>query len=371
MGLSMGKYSVWIRSFIGVCLSVCMTLAAAAPARPQTPQPPFPYAEKELAFESPFEADVRLAGTLVMPAGKGPFPAVLLLNGPGQQDRDATVLGHKPFAVIADYLARRGIASLRVDDRGVGRSQGALSELTTAVSAADAAAALSMLRGQAGIDPARVGAIGHSEGAVIAAMLAAEPSNRVAFVVLLAAPGVNHDQNIQYQIENFARAAGESDKVIRSKLRAQVRLDAVVTRNPRLSTEDLVEALLKTVMDMSPQTNPEQARRAVLAFTRPWMRYYLALDPVTVMEHVRCPVLALSGEKDMQVRAQDNLGPIERAFERSGNKDATVSILPGLNHLFQSANTGAINEYDKIEESFSPLALKMFGDWIEMRTRGK
>lgn len=367
----MHKWSGWIRGLIGVWASLSLAIAVAAPVRPQTPQPPFPYVEKELAFESPFEADVQLAGTLVMPDGKGPFPAVLLLNGPGQQDRDASLLGHKPFAVIADYLARRGIASLRMDDRGVGRSRGALAELTTAVSAGDAAAAVSMLRGQAAIDPARVGVIGHSEGAVIAAMLAAEASNRVAFAVLLAPPGVNHDRNMQYQIENFARAAGESDKVIRSRLRAQVRLDAVVTRNPRLSTEDLVEALLKTVLDMSPQTNPEQARRAVLAFTRPWMRYYLALDPVTVMEHVRCPVLALSGEKDMQMQAQDNLGPIERAFERSANKDATVRILPGLNHLFQTAGSGAINEYEKIEESFSPLALKTVADWIEVRTRGK
>lgn len=348
-----------------------MNQAVAAPARPQTPQPPFPYAESELEFDSPYEAGVHLAGTLVIPAGKGPFPAVLLLNGPGQQDRDATVLGHKPFAVIADYLARRGVASLRVDDRGVGKSRGPLAELTTAVSAEDAAAALAMLRGQAGIDPARVGAIGHSEGAVIAAMLAAEPSNRVSFVVLLAAPGVNHDRNMQFQIENFSRAAGDPETVTRSKVRAQVRLDAVVSRNPRLSTEDLVEALLKAVLDMSPQTDPNAARRAVTAFTRPWMRYYLAFDPVPVIEHLRCPVLALSGEKDMQVRSRDNLAAIEKALTNGGNKDATVKALPGLNHLFQTADTGAINEYEKIEESFSPAALKVIGNWLELRVGAK
>lgn len=361
----------WIRVLLGLCMMFSLAIAVAAPARPQTPQPPFPYTETELALDSPYEADVHLAGTLVMPPGKGPFPAVLLLNGPGQQDRDATVLGHKPFAVIADYLARRGVASLRMDDRGMGKSRGSLAELTTVSSARDAMLALETLRGQLRIDPARVGLIGHSEGAVIASMLAGDASFRVAFVVMLAGPGVSHDRNMQFQIENFSRAAGDAESVTRSKLRAQVRLNSVVIHNPHLSTDDLVEALLKVLLDMSPQTDPNAARRAVLGFTRPWMRYYLALDPASVLEHVRCPVLALNGDKDMQVRASDNLAAIDKALKFGGNKDVTVMSLPGLNHLFQTAATGAISEYESNEESFSPSALSTLGDWIEMHTHGK
>ncbi|MDO6388346.1 S9 family peptidase [Uliginosibacterium sp. 31-12] len=356
-----------MKSLLGLCLSMMLGAATAAPLRSQTPQAPFPYSEVELEFDSPYEAGVHLAGSLMLPPGKGPHPAVLLITGSGAQDRDETISGHKPFLVIADYLARRGIASLRVDDRGVGLSRGSWQNATTASFAGDARTALEVLRARPEIDAARVGLIGHSEGGVIAPMLAAEPANRVAFIIMLAGPGVTGDLLLQRQVEDLNLASDISPDVAKGNARIQAALNSVVLKHPDASPEALIDLLVAAMLQISPQTRADVARRLVSSLAWPWQRYFLALDPAPFLQRVQCPVLALNGEKDTQVSAIDNLPAIERALKAGGNRDVTLKALPGLNHLFQTAQTGALAEYGSIDETFSQAALKIMADWLEQR----
>lgn len=358
------RTGIWLRNLLVLCLSLMLGAAAAAPLRSQTPQPPFPYSEVELEFDSPYEAGVHLAGTLVLPLGKGPHPAVLLITGSGQQDRDETIFGHKPFLVIADYLARRGIASLRVDDRGMGKSKGKVLQATTETFASDAKAELAYLRTRPEIDPARVGLIGHSEGGLIAAMLAAEPTQAVAAVVMLAGPGVSGARILSNQVEDGARMAGASPAAVSVTVEAQERLISVVLTS-KAPTAGLVGELTLAMMDMAPELDETNARNKVAPLALPWFRYFLATDPASFLARVQNPVLALNGEKDIQVRASANLPAIEQALKAGGNRDVIIKNLPGLNHLFQTAPTGLIAEYEKIDETFAPAALKIMGDWLE------
>ena len=328
--------------------------------RPQHPERPFPYDEEEVAIDNA-KAGVRLGGTLTKPKGGGPFPTALLLTGSGQQDRDETIFGHKPFLVIADHLTRKGIAVLRCDDRGIGKSTGNFSKSTTADFATDAAACVAYLTGRRDIDAKRIGLIGHSEGAMIGQILAAE-SDDIAFLVMLAGPGISGEEVSFAQAEAIAKAAGEDTEVIAWHRETQRELFKLAKAG---ADEDrLAVAFRERVAKLSEEKR--QKHKAMLAvlesmakqqLSHPWVQFFLSYDPKLVLRKVRCPVVALNGSKDLQVAPKVNLAAIEKALKDGGNRDVTIKEFPGLNHLFQAATTGAPSEYGKIEETFNPAAL--------------
>ncbi len=339
------------------------------PARPQEPKPPFPYGEEQVSFES---EGASLAGTLSIPGGEAPFPAVLLISGSGPQNRDGEVFGHRPFLVLADDLARAGVAVLRVDDRGVGGSTGDRGRATSEDFAADAIAGVAFLAARPEIDPERIGLIGHSEGGIVAPM-AATRSDKVAFIVLLAGPGVPGDEILERQLELISRAGGmPAERVARVAAAQRALLELVESGAQqdaiRARVRDLTLAQLGT--ESVDDTVEQAISREAAKLMTPWFRFFLTHDPRPVLREVRVPVLALYGEKDLQVDPRQNLPEVRKALEQGGNPDFTVEELPGLNHLFQKANTGSPSEYHSIEETIDPVALDAIREWIVERFAG-
>ena len=330
------------------------------PSRPQEPKPPFPYRSEEITVVNA-AASVTLAGTLTTPEGKGPFPGVVLITGSGLQNRDEELMGHKPFLVLADYLTRQGIAVLRYDDRGGGKSTGNFATATSEDFAGDALAAWQALRARPGVDPRRVGLLGHSEGALIAPMLAAR-TPEVAFVVMLAGPGVPGDQILLRQGADILKASGAPDAVIAANTDVQ-KLVFAVLREEADSTR-VAGRLAAIALPGSKEASAAIVKQA----SSPWFRFFVRYDPAPALEKVTCPVLAIGGERDLQVSVDQNLPAIEAALKRGGNKDCTVLRLPGLNHLFQDSKTGLPAEYATIEETMSPIALDTIAAWIRKRT---
>ena len=324
---------------------------------PQNPVKPYPYREEEVTYANKAAGNV-LAGTLTIPPGKGPFPAVLLISGSGPNDRDETVFGHKPFLVLSDYLTRKGIVVLRADKRGIGKSTGDLAHATTADFATDAEAGVQYLKTRAEADPRRIGLIGHSEGGTVAPMLAAGDPG-VRFIVLMAGPGVPGDQIIVEQGRLIEEAAGATKEKAAQDADKQRELFALVEKekDDAVLGKELREKLAGRVPDA-------QIDVAIQQLTSPWMRYTLTYDPATALRKVACPVLALNGEKDLQVSAAQNLPAIKKALEEGGNKQIEIDEMPGLNHLFQTAKTGSPTEYAQIEETISPVALDKVATWI-------
>jgi len=350
---------------------------AFALRRPQVPQGPFPYETREVTFRSE-AGNVRLAGTLLLPEGKGPFPAVALVSGSGPQDRDETMMGHKPFLVLADALARRGIASLRWDDRGAAASEGDHFGSTLDDFAADARAAVAFLRSCPEVNRNAVGIAGHSEGGLIAPMaVAAETSDRsVAFLVLLAPPGEPLRPLLLRQAQAFYRLQGLDPALIERTLAAQSE-DLALIADPAVTAGRLEETLRERAAVRRKQFSDEERAqlridaaaidRAIQAAKTAWFRSLVRQDPAVYLRQVKIPVLALFGDKDLQVDAQVNAEAVRTALAAAGNPAAEVHILPGLNHLFQHAKTGGLDEYATIEETFAPEALAMIGDWIVAR----
>ncbi|MDA1082544.1 MAG: alpha/beta hydrolase [Gemmatimonadetes bacterium] len=346
------------------------------PKRPQMPSPPYPYTEREVTIErtpaqggtqSPFT----LAGTLTMPAavsssGSGDqrqsVPAVILITGSGPQDRDESLMGHKPFLVLADALTRAGVATLRLDDRGVGGSTGSMATATTHDLVHDTAAALAWLKAQPEIDPTRIGLLGHSEGGMIAPMLYAQATRAgkgtdIAFMILLAGPGTPCDQLLLEQSELIARAAGatEEDLAPQREFMAQ---SVAWAKDPAISDADLIGRMRAAVIAQG-QPIPAEAQPALeqqfQGMASPWMRAFLAYDPVPALSAVTCPTLALFGERDLQVPAGSNDPAMRAALAH--NPRAIVETVPGANHLFQPCETGGIDEYAKIELTTDPVVL--------------
>jgi hypothetical protein len=347
---------------------------AAAPqlARPQEPKPPFPYEQREVKFAGGAPG-VTLAGTLTKPKGDGPFPGVILLSGSGAQDRDETLMGHKPLLVLADYLTRNGIAVLRFDDRGYAQSTGDFAKATHEDFAADAEAAFNFLRKQPGIDPARTGLCGHSEGALRAAIVAAR-DQQVAFVVMLAGVGVPIDQLLLRQRQDLMRAAG-IEQVASAKLKELSDKLFGLLRSGKATKTD-VRALLEQMAASHTAAQREATGftenaidQQVAMLTSPWFVKLLAYDPAPTLGKVKCPVYALNGEKDLQVSYRENLDGISKGLTAGGNRDVTTRALPQLNHLFQHCTTGAIPEYGQIEETMSPEVLHLVSDWIGGHTK--
>ncbi len=334
--------------------------------RPQEPSGPLPYSAEDVAFANS-EAGIDLAGTLTLPDGPGPHPAAVLISGSGPQNRDEEVFGHRPFLVLADHLTRQGVAVLRYDDRGVGESGGSFATATSADFATDAAAAMGYLQGRSEIDAGRIGLIGHSEGGVIAPLLAVE-SDDVAYVVMIAGPGIRGDALLMMQGEAINRAAGATEEQITTNRELQRQLFAAVTSH---ATDSELEAEIRQLFDESAAgMTTAQVDGQVAFLVSPWMRWFLAHEPVSVLERLTVPTLAVTGSKDLQVPAEANLSAIESALNAAGNTDFEVIALDGLNHLLQTAETGLIVEYGRIEETMAPVALQTIGDWIAQRFVG-
>lgn len=334
------------------------------PNRPQDPQPPFPYEEQEVVFEN-IPAGIQLTGTLTIPEGTGPFPVLVTISGSGSQDRNSTFFEHKPFWVIADYLARLGIAVLRYDDRGVGGSTNSETEATTADLAGDVQAAVSFLMDHPDIDPNRIGLIGHSEGGIIAPMVATGNEN-IALIVLLAGPGLPGSQILLNQNEDIFRANGAPESVIELRLTYLSRVFEILQDYPddAEAKEKIREAFTQTYGQSLSQ---DELNTEAEAWTSPWIRFFILYDPGPTLAQVTCPILALFCERDIQVDVNQNLPVMESILTQAAHTDYLIQELPELNHLFQTAQTGVIEEYAQIEETFSPTALDVIGAWISER----
>ena len=339
--------------------------------RPQEPAPPYPYYTEEVKFKNN-EAEITLAGTLTMPAKKGDFPAVILISGSGPQNRDEELMGHKPFLVIADFLTRNGIAVLRFDDRGTAESTGDFETATTFDFATDVKSAVRYLKKRKEIDKSKIGLIGHSEGGIIAPIVAAN-SKDVDFIVLLAGTGIRGDQLLLLQQELVGRARGMNETDLeKTKQVSKGAFDLILQIEDTDSLKlQLTHYLRQTLGDYPANTLPEGMTEAafidnqVTQLTSPWMYNFIKYDPSLILEEVSCPVLAINGEKDLQVPSAVNLKAIEKALERGNNTNVTTKELANLNHLFQECETGSPDEYAEIEQTFSPMALDTVLNWLK------
>jgi hypothetical protein len=330
--------------------------------RSQNPAKPYPYREEEISFTNA-AAGVSLAGTLTLPKGPGPFPAVLLIAGSGPHDRDEALANHRPFLVLADHLTRKGIAVLRYDKRGIGKSIGSADNATTLDLAADAQAALAYLKTRQEIAPARIALIGHSEGAMIASLIASQTKD-VACVVLLAAPATKGEDTLLNQSELIGRAGGLTDEQLEVSLDFDhSAYDLVRSEKDVPVLNDKLNSLVKA-SGLAAALTPAVLEPQLRMMESPWFRFFLDYDPLPNMKTLQVPVLALYGQKDLQVPVKPNLALVQQALQEGGNKDADVRELPDLNHLFQHAYSGTPAEYAAIEETFSPEALQIISGWL-------
>ena len=334
--------------------------------RPQNPVKPYPYKEEEITFPNG-NAKISLAGTLTVPRGPGPFPAAILLSGSGPHDRDESLIGHRPFLVLADHLTRKGIAALRFDKRGIGKSTGNYANATTEDFASDAEAALAYLKTRREIDAKKTGLIGHNEGGMIAPLVAAHSSD-VAWIVLLAGPGLRGEDTLLLQSELILKTAGVDDEQV-AKTREFNKQTYTLVRQER--DPATLEAKLRDLVQssgMSASLPPAAFESQVRLMVSPWFRFFLDYDPLPALQKTMCPVLALNGEKDLQVSPKENLAKIQKALQDGGNQDFQTSELPALNHLFQHSPTGSPTEYGGIEETMAPEALNTVSDWVLKHT---
>jgi pimeloyl-ACP methyl ester carboxylesterase len=318
---------------------------------------------------------VKLAGTLTLPPSKNPVPAVVLITGSGGQDRNETILGHRPFLVLADHLTRRGIAVLRVDDRGIGGSDAGSPTATSENFALDVLAGVNFLKSRKEINPRQIGLVGHSEGGMIAPIAAAR-SRDVAYIVMLAGMGQTGANVILGQGDLMQRAGGRDEQSIADVRKAYEQIFEILKAEP---DKKLAEKKIREMISSYLAAMTEERRNAfapVLGtintqmemYVSQWFRYFVQFDPAPTLAKIRVPVLALVGEKDLQVPPKENLALIGAALKKGGNRNYTLYIMPGLNHLFQTAQTGLVSEYGTIEETFAPAALETVSGWIIKQT---
>ena len=339
--------------------------------RPQEPQGPFPYTIEEVSYVNKDAGDIKLAGTLTLPEGEGRFPVVVLISGSGPQDRDQSILKHKPFWLLADFLSRNGFAVLRFDDRGVGESEGDFASATSADFATDVAAGITFLRKHPAIDAKKIGLMGHSEGGLIAPIVASKDKS-VAFAVLLAGPGVSGKDLLVRQSYDIHKLKGINEDLLNqlNKINATLYQTVIEDKKDEKGTDDFMKAIEKEYAAVSEENkkmlglDEASLRQGLKAMQSKWLRYFIRANPEDFLRKVKCPVLALNGEKDLQVAAKMNLDAIESALNKAKNKNFKCVALPGLNHLFQTCETGAVEEYIQIEETFSPAAMKIILDWL-------
>jgi uncharacterized protein len=337
--------------------------------RPQEPKPPFPYLQEEVIINNK-QGGFDLSGTLTYPKEGAPFPVVILITGSGPQNRDEELMGHKPFLVLADHLTRNGIAVLRCDDRGVGKSGGKFSTATTLDFAEDVSAMVDFLKFHSNIDSSRVGLIGHSEGGMVTSVVASERKD-IDFVILMAGPGVSGEKIILLQSALLFKSNGATDKEIEAVLKEDEEIFSILKKN---KDNDKASEKIRKAMNEFNKKQPagngtkealdSETDMKIKIFTSAWFRGFITLDPMKYLSHVKCPLLAINGELDMQVPPAENLEAIERAMILAGNSNYTVEMIPGLNHLFQTAPTGNPSEYGKIDETISPGVLDIITVWI-------
>ncbi len=338
--------------------------------RPQEPVKPYPYYTEDVVFKNE-KAGITLAGTLTLPKKEGNYPAVILITGSGPQNRDEELLGHKPFLVLADHLTKNGIAVLRYDDRGTGSSQGAFAKATSEDFAADAEAAFNYLKTRKEINKSKIGLAGHSEGGIIAPMVALKHPD-VAFIVLLAGTAIPGDELMLLQNYLLGKADGMPEAELTKlgginmqlygAIKSETDTKALKTRLHSIFEKEIYPLFLSKGI---PEDQVIQyINLQINELSSPWYSNFIRYNPGPALEKVQCPILALNGEKDLQVAPAANLDAIKRAAQKSGNKKVTTKLLPGLNHLFQESKTGSPAEYGEIEQTFSPVAMDEISSWI-------
>lgn len=341
--------------------------------RPQTPKPPYKYRVDSVEYDNN-DKTVHLGATLTIPFPQGKYPVAILITGSGQEDRDETIYEHRPFAIIADYLTRKGIAVLRVDDRGMGKSKGELRKVTTSDFADDVLTSIAYLKTRKDIDTTQIGIIGHSEGGLIGPIVYTRWPH-LKFMIMLAGPGVPGWQVVLRQQTDpvkklYPSAFPTYYEFIKEKMKIldddYGKPDSVTLKDLKLSYINWKKTLPDSIAGMlhANTATPEMYAMQETQELIPWLRYFYKTDPRDFLLKVHCPVLALNGSKDQQVYADENIPPIKAALSEAGNKNVTTHIIPGLNHLFQHTNTGDFNEYAVIDESFAPEALMLMGDWL-------
>ncbi|MFY0592811.1 alpha/beta hydrolase family protein [Roseivirga sp.] len=342
----------------------------AKKVRPQEPIAPYPYQSEDVKFQNEKD-NVTLAGTITIPNTAGKHPVAILITGSGPQNRDEEIFGHKPFLVLADHLTKLGVAVLRYDDRGVNESTGIFTDATTADFATDVESAISYLKTRNDIDVNQIGLIGHSEGGIIAPLVASK-SNDVNFIVLLAGTGVSGYETSRIQARTLRGGPVPDeeafDKFITDALDIASADGDVAEIQKELTGFYNNSPFFNAMAGDSPQK--EQIVKGLVEMrTTKWIRHFYHYNPADVLEKVSCPVLSLNGTKDQQVVADINQKGIREALVKGGNKDFEVIALEGMNHFFQVAETGAMNEYDNIEETMSPKVLNLVSDWILSRVK--
>ncbi len=334
--------------------------------RPQEPEKPYPYNEEDVVYKNG-KAGIKLAGTLTLPGSDVKCPAVILVSGSGQQDRNEEVGKHKPFLIIADYLTRKGIAVLRVDDRGIGGSTGDFDRSTALDFADDVMAGIQYLRSRPEINPDEIGIIGHSEGGTVAPLVASMAPD-VAFVVSMAGVFVNFEDIVLDQILNQLKLQGKNDEdmELERNWRMQIYNLAKQSTDSATAASNLWSIYNELSTDEITRLNWPKGRQdaQIKQVLNPWWRCALSMDNKAILYKVKCPVLAIYGDLDQQVDPDKNIRIVEEALQQAGNNNFVVKKLPGLNHLFQTAQTGSEYEYFRIEETLSPLALQVISDWI-------
>ena len=358
----------WTQRGISLPLVFKRVEKAVDVVRPQMPKPPFPYRVEEVTYAS--KPEVTLSATLTVPQGQGPFPVALLIPGSGALDRDQTLFGHKPFLVLADYLTRRGIAVLRPDKRGVGRSSGCFIYATDVDFVDDTQAAVSFLKKRKEVNPKFIGMIvGQGEGGIVAAQ-AAVASPDVAFVVLLASPELPGEQMVLAQQTALLKSRGATEDVIKARRAQQENMLAVVIGEKDAAVAE--KKVREMIRDMNPPGTAESVLdNQVKRLLAPSYREFLVYDPRPTLMKIKCPVLAIMGEKDRQIPPHENLAAIQSAMKEGGNNSFTQSLMPGLNHMLQPSQTGSPTEYAKIEITLDPAALQVVGDWIALQVKGR
>ncbi|WP_079702322.1 alpha/beta hydrolase family protein [Daejeonella lutea] len=354
----------FIQSGMPIPLTLTKTLIPAS-KRPQEPKPPFSYYTEDLTFRNS-AANISLAGTLTLPAKDGNYPAVILIGGSGPQNRDGEIAGHKPLLVLADHLTKNGIAVFRFDDRGVGKSEGNFQTASIPDFTSDVESALAYLKTRKEINKQKIGLVGHSEGGIIAPMLAAK-SPDVKFIVMLAGPGLPGYKLLLLQMEKMQRAMGVPDKMVQESAKFYGEAYQMIWESPENDPSLKTRVGKYVTFQMGIQAPEGAANGVVSSITNPWMVSFLKYDPVPVLSRVKIPVLALTGEKDVQVLPAENLAGIKNILTESGNKNFTVKEYPGLNHMFQTCTT--CYPFEALEETFAPEVLKDVTEWVLGRTK--
>ena len=343
-------------------LALAPSLQPMPAGKPQDPIPPYPYISEDVEFIQQPDG-FTLAGTVTRPKAAGKYPAVVLVTGSGSQDRDEAIMGHRPFLVLSDALTKAGIVVLRYDDRGFAQSKGDASAATTMDFALDATSAFAFLTNQPYVDKTKVGILGHSEGGVIAPIVASN-NQEVGFIILMAGTGVDGMEVLKDQTAAILRAQGAPEAYISQIVALNESIYRMIIE-PSVDMEDQKQKVAAKLTSLG--VGPEEVKAQIAALFSPWYRYFLMLDPADYLEKTRVPVLVLNGTKDIQVTSTLNVPAIEAALIRGGNTQSTTIVYEGLNHLFQPAQTGSVEEYASIEITIDPQVLNDIATWILQR----